>query len=300
MSKKVLVIGNGSIGVAVASRLNLLGYSPVFMGRTGPVNVHVHFSGWGQNYWLETKKLSQSDLSKISCCFIAVKAFDLEGALKRFITYIPQRVPIITLSNGSTQGILESLQKIYPNHRLRLGFCTAGVTMIKPNHYELRSQTGGVYWGKLKEQDTITIFERKLSNESKDNFFNYLDSIFNAHRIKWLYNTVINSICAVKGYSKNEMLLIDTDYLKKVFDETFDLGEELWEPWQQGRDNLFSDMISLITATAKNENSMYRDIKLKQRTETNYLAGLAPNKEKYKRLVQLHKQIVKLTPVITR
>ena len=300
MPKKILVVGKGAIGVAVASRLKLLGYEPVFVGRKGPIDVHVHFKGWGQSFWLDVKKLSDTDLASVKGCFIAVKAFDLEGAARRFIPYLSAGTPVITLSNGATQGIAESLQSQFPNHLLRLGFCTAGVSFVNVNHYELRSRSGGVFWGPLKNSLSVTEFERELSSIKYDKFFNYVKPIFTAHRIKWLFNTVLNSICAVKEYSRNGMLLEDIEYLRLVFDQAFELGSDLWGPWSDDKLKLFDDMISLITSTKDNENSMYRDIKMKQKTETKYLAGLAPSRDKYSELLKLHYKIVEKTPRISR
>lgn len=300
MNKKVLVIGKGAIGVAVASRLKVLGYEPVFVGRKGPVEVHVHFKGWGQSFWLDIKKLSDEDISKVSCCFLAVKAFDLEGAGNRFIPYLASGTPVISLSNGATQGIVENLQSKFPDKQMRLGFCTAGVTMVNQNHFELRSRIGGVFWGPLKKGSTITAFEKSLANNPHDTFFNYLDPVFKSHRIKWLFNTVLNSICGVKEYSNNGLLLSDIDYLRKVFSEAYILGEEIWGPWAEEKSKLFDDMVSLIASTKENENSMYRDIKLRHKTETQFLAGLAPDREKYKELVMLHKKLVEKSPASDR
>jgi ketopantoate reductase len=296
VSKKVLVVGKGAIGVAVASRLKMLGFQPVFVGRKGPIDVHVHFKGWGQSFWLDVKKLSDTDLGSVSGCFLAVKAFDLEGAANRFIPYLQSGTPVISLSNGATQDIMENVQNKFAEHAIRLGFCTSGVTMVNENHFEMRSQTGGVYWGSLKNGLSITDFEKSLSTIQNDNFFSYLDPIFSSHRIKWLFNTVLNSICAVNEHSNNGKLLEDVDYLRTVFEEAYILGEEIWGAWIEKKNKLFDDMISLITSTRFNENSMFRDIKLKQKTESKYLAGMAPDREKYSELVRLHNEILNKTP----
>ena len=296
MGQKVLVVGKGAIGVAVASRLSILGYEPVFVGRKGPVEVVTHFKGWGQSFWLNIKKLSDFDLSDISACFIAVKAFDLEGAANRFTAYLPHGTPVIALSNGATQKIVESIQVKFPSHPIRLGFCTAGVTVVNDDHYELRSSKGGVFWGPLKTGQATSTFEKELTGIKQDFFFNYIDPVHSAHRIKWLFNTVLNSICAVKEHKNNGLLLDDIEYLKVVFSEAYLLGEEIWGNWSESKEKLFNDMISLITSTKDNENSMYKDVRLKKKTETAFLAGLATRKDKFPELCNLHQSIIEKTP----
>jgi ketopantoate reductase len=296
LADRVLVIGKGAIGVAVASRLKLLGYQPVFVGRKGPVDVVTHFKGWGQSFWLNIKKLSESNLTNMTACFVAVKAFDLDGATNRFAPYLQPGTPIITLSNGATQSITEKLQKNFPNNPVRLGFCTAGVTVVNSDHYELRSSKGGIFWGPLKAGAPITSFEEKLCSVKHDRFFNYLESVASPHRIKWLFNTVLNSICAVREHSRNGLLLGDVDYLKTVFDEAYFLGSDIWGGWSDSQDKLFNDMISLITSTKDNENSMYKDVRLRNKTETFYLAGLAKNSDRFPELCSLHLKILEKTP----
>lgn len=299
-SPKVLVIGKGAIGVAVACRLKILGYSPVFVGRKGSIDVHVHFKGWGQSFWLDVKKLTEADLSKVVGCFIAVKAFDLEGAAGRFLPYLPSEVPVISLSNGATQGIVERVQKKFPTLQMRLGFCTAGVTTVNVNHFELRSSKGGVFWGKIARSQKMTPFENDLVNVKCDSFFNMVDHVFPAHRMKWLFNTVMNSICAVKQYERNGLLLDDLEYLRGVFSEAFELGSELWGEWPESRQRLFDDLISLITATRENENSMHKDMRLNLRTEADYLSGLAKDSSKYPCLTELTDQIRKSSAHLIR
>lgn len=298
--KRVLVVGNGAIGVAVASRLKLLGYHPVFVGRKGPVDVHVHFKGWGQSFWLDVRKLAQEDMPSIEGCFLAVKAYDLEGAACRFLPYLPSGTPVIALSNGYTKPILDRVANKFPKFFIRPGFCTAGVTTINDNHYELRSTKGGVYWGAIKNNSKKTAFEFTLSSVNGDTFFNYLDPIWGAKRMKWLFNTVMNSICAVREHPRNGALVDDVEYLRKVFDESYLLGCELWGHWPDSSNKLYGDLISLIMVTKDNENSMYRDVKLLKRTETDFLAGLAPDNQKYQELVKLHKAIVAKTPRLAR
>ena len=168
--------------------------------------------------------------------------------------------------------------------------------MLNTNHFELRSSSGGVYWGPIKKGLPKTSFEKSLVDNACNQFFNFLDPVFRAHRIKWLLNTVLNSICAVKKYDHNGKLLEDCDYLRLVFSEAYALGDEIWGPWIDDENKLFNDMISLIIATKTNENSMFKDVKLRLRTETMYLAGLAPNRDKYKELVQLNNKILEISP----
>ena len=65
--------------------------------------------------------------------------------------------------------------------------------------------------------------------------------------------------------------------------------------WPLAREDLYAAMLQLIEATASNENSMARDVRLGRPTESSFLAGLAQDQRAYPLLTSLHAEISQLT-----
>ena len=98
---------------------------------------------------------------------------------------------------------------------------------------------------------------------------------------KWLFNTVINSMAAYYSFASNGLLLDKKDELRQVFDEAYELGLDLFKSWRKDRESLWMETIQLIEATAGNENSMVRDLRLGRLTENEFLAGLVSRSQQY-------------------
>jgi ketopantoate reductase len=155
--------------------------------------------------------------------------------------------------------------------------------------YAVRSRGGEIGFGPLSDDDVgRTPAEDLVSGRGP---FKWHTQAAWATRRKWLYNTVINSLTAAKRMARNGDLLADLPTLAAVFDEAFKLGESRWQRWPLPRAELYAGLVALIEATADNENSMARDVRLGRRTETEYLAGLAPASG-YPMLNSLHQTIL--------
>ena len=292
-----LVIGNGAIGTAISSRLTMLGFEISFMGRVGPVNVKSRFEGWGQTNYLQIQSLSHADLSKVKIVFVALKAYDLMGAMNRYLTYIPSGIPVITLCNGAIEDLVAELSVNYNQYMWRIGICTFGVSQLSNEIYALKSKGGQALWGGVPSQkrshNQLQDIEIEIFEKDKNEFFMWDDGIIVNVRKKWLFNVVINSLCAAKEFPNNGELLKDMKTLSLVYEEAFRLGKELWDSWNFNYDNLYVDLVSLISATSQNENSMARDVRMGRKTENAFLAQLSEGRRGYKLLPILSKTISK-------
>ncbi len=284
---KVLVIGNGAIGACLAVELEQLGLTPRFIGRAGPVRFQATFDG-PRAQRLDFPAPTAHDVETAALAMLAVRAFDLEAALA-FTSRLGAGIPVVPLSNGATWDIVRRAAKVRPDLRWRLGFCTVGVSVVGETHYALRSRTGEVSFGPLDAGDQPLAIEHRLV-ESKG-LFRWHPGIAQLARRKWLYNTVINSLTAARRMPKNGELLGDLSTLSSVFAEAMRLAQDLWGPLPQGRDELFRGLCDLIEKTAENENSMARDVRLRRRTESDFLAGLARDEKTFPLLAGLHRTI---------
>ena len=102
---------------------------------------------------------------------------------------------------------------------------------------------------------------------------------------------MINTLAAARRLPCNGDILADLPMLTAVFTEAWELGKTLWGSWPMKKDETYQALLRLIDATAKNENSMARDVRLGRRTESDYLAGLAKDTRCFPLLTSLHRQL---------
>ena len=291
MRRQVLLIGDGAIGVAIASLLTPLGFESRFIGRQGPVEVHADLSGTATTT-IHTTSLS-SDLSEVGLAVVAVKAFDL-GAALRCTRDLPAGTPIWPVGNGAIYKILANAAVVRPDLIWRLGYCTFGISVTAQRKYAWRSQSGevgiGLWDADGTEQGAPLPIEKEIF-EAAPRHFKWHRNMEALHHRKWLFNTVINSLAAARRLPRNGDILADMPMLTAVFNEAWDLGASLWGQWPWQRHEVYLELIKLIESTHENENSMARDVRLGRRTETDYLAGFAHNSERFPLLLALHKQV---------
>lgn len=291
--RSAAVIGNGAVGVAIAARLRVLGCEVQFLGRREPAQNGVRFEGWGQSFWFDVHTIKDAKLANVQAIFFAVKAYDLKGALKRYLPYFPKNVPIIPVGNGNVEAEVREVASQHSNFKWRIGYCTFGVSVVSPGNYQLMSKVGKVLWGPFfKVNGAQTEFEAALVESDGGRFFEILDPVLPNLRKKWLYNVAMNSLSAKHGLANNGELITHMEELKAVFEEVFLLGNELFGGWEHEKSRMFEEMLSLISAVAKNENSMARDIRDNKKPESLFLAGLAAGKHQFPLLQKLHKDIM--------
>jgi len=297
MDGRILIVGAGAIGSGIAARLQLLGYSPLFMGRKGPSDYPVRFSGWNTQFLFETKNLDEIDFRLISLVFFATKAFDLEGAVRRIAKYLPSDCSIVPVSNGYTEPQIRAVSRDIPLKFWRNGFCSFAVSQTSDACYELRSKKGGVVFGPLatKTLEThhqLSSLEQDILKRDGGEFFTWADPVAPSQHLKWFYNTVINTVCACYKLSNNGQALEKIPLMRDLSSECFRLGVEIWGAWSITEEKIFENLIAVIAGSATNENSMARDVRLQKRTESEWLAGIAKGRSSYPLLNQYHNQIM--------
>lgn len=300
---KTLIIGPGALGAALGAALQRRGHDVAFIGRRGPVAFCFsldHGQQAGMNPGRGNYQFASPDtqfLMAVELVLITVKAFDLAAAL-RHSDLAPRSAPIVSVGNGSVEDIIQTYAVTRPDRNFRLGLATLGVSLLSADGHEpcfgLRSTVGKVAFGAfLGPVVNATPCERQLT--TADEIFAWEASALISHRRKWLYNTVINSICAAQRLPRNGELLAQSADLAAVFDEAYALGELRWGAWVIAKSELYAGLIELIQSTSANENSMARDRRLGLPTESDFLAGLARGDQRFPRLNALH-ALISLPP----
>lgn len=286
----VTVVGPGAVGLFIAQRLIRLGVSVGFVGPEGPRAVHQTFRACDGPIDLRVPAPTSTQLGSTDLAFVVVKAFQLAEALQATRQLKPGTA-VIVLVNGAIHEVVEREKKRSPHLLWRLGSCTFGVSRTEGGIYEQRSQTGEILLGPFSSEEAPTRAEEFIVQKDPK-VFAWRPEMMQLYRRKWLFNTVINTLCAVHRLPRNGELLKDLPMVDAVFDEAYRLGMALWGVWSFGRESLYLGVLDLIRATADNENSMARDVRLGRRTESEFLAGLAKDSTLYPLLTEFHERVI--------
>jgi ketopantoate reductase len=231
-----------------------------------------------------------------SAILFAVKAFDLDSALRGEASKWPLEIPFVTLSNGYVSPLLENLLPVLHPRPIHVGMTTIGSTIGVDGSLTVFSNHSVTAWGPIGPKCPPPTPEEmaRLRLFPNGQWHNDMRPLL---RQKWLYNVVINSLCAVYRLPSNGMLIAHRTEAEDVLAEALELAHLLWKdvPWDSAKDNpqeLIERLWSVITATSGNENSMVRDLRLKKQTESLYLAGVAQNYDGFAKLKKLHHQII--------
>jgi ketopantoate reductase len=237
--------------------------------------------------------------SNCEVVFFCVKAFDLKEALLCQDSEWPIHVPFVTLSNGYLDELLGGV--ILATRRpLRVGVTTVGGFFDQFGNHQAINQKGSVIWGPflgIQAQSNILPTSAEADLLQLNGSWRWaLDPGFHQMQ-KWIMNAVINSITAAHHLSCNGDLLNHWGEVLEVMQEAVTLASRLWPRFEKelvGESALKKhqqQLLELVRMTVQNENSMARDVRLKRRTESEFLAGLSMRYTDLPRLRSLHTKI---------
>ncbi len=299
----IQIVGSGAVGHYLAYRMQAHDIPFKLINRQGRA-INSQFAGFdgstmalSSSHGKDTSKISrphaQESNDGFEIVFFTIKAFDLQTAVQQKLRTLEQPAVLICLCNGAVEFTLQKLAVSNPQHIWRIGLCTVGISRNDSQIFQQKSQSGIVHWGPLtKRQETeqsVTVIERNLLQRIEN--FAYKDNILPFCHKKWLFNMTINTLCAAKRLASNGALLAHRDLVVAVFNESYQLGIELFGPWPFIREQLLQETMTLIAQSGSNENSMAVDVRLGRKTEVAFLSGLAYNAAKYPLLMELTRDI---------
>lgn len=230
-----------------------------------------------------------------------VKAYDLEKALEEQQELWQKDTPFVALCNGDTSQILRNFQTKFLSRPVRSGMTTIGATVDSLGVLKVFSGQSVTRWGNLPgctSNHSVTPDEVSLIQLNEG--WSWENDMTPFIRKKWMMNATINTLCAALRLPKNGSLRNHRRLVDEVFDEAFELSFEIFplstnEKSLPGKDVARAELWSVVSATAENENSMMRDVRLRRKTESSFLAGRAMGKPKYRQLEGFHIKILHLT-----
>jgi ketopantoate reductase len=290
-----LVMGEGEVGATIAYSLQNLKKPHQWTGRTSHNASDFRFEGMTSQSNLCVRPITKTVFSSVGCMIFAVKAFDLVGAIDRYLPYLKKHIPIIVIAPGIFGDLLERLNRKHPEYIWRLGYPLFH-TVTKSQGVFTQETRGPLVWGGLgKNFPPPSGIESELLKDR--NSFLWDPTILFNIRKKWLFDLVMNSLCAGEDLNRLVLLLNDVKSLRQTFEEGYRLSSELWGHFDQTAESLFYDLVSFITSHGQKENPMYRSIRLGESTENMFYAKMALDRRHMEKLASLAHKIELKEPV---
>jgi ketopantoate reductase len=235
---------------------------------------------------------SFADTSSPDVMVLCVKAYDLAVALTKIGESGLKPCPLILQGNGFVDRVVAEFRCAYPEWEVRFGLCTFG---IKENGFGFEVVgAGACEFGPapetLRRTNAITAAEQALAAATGAK---WNANIVEAVRVKWLWNTVLNSLTAVFDLATNGKVVNHKDEARAAFVEAVTALKVLDPATEIDADQAWKDLWLLVERTKLNENSMHRDIRVGRKTESEYLAGAAG--DKFPVLSSWHRKILELS-----
>ena len=259
---EVAIVGAGAIGHMIAAYASLGGYQPILFGRQGAVKSSSSVKIGSQEITIN----SPQEFEKPLAVFFAVKSYQLSQSLQQYSQLFPD-IPHILVSNGWYDHGVPELDQV---KQLRKGFTNIGVSRTQRG-YEVFNSGGCLYW---ESSPRPSVEETNFALNLKENGFGIREDVPRLRQEKWLFNSVINTMCAVHKLNQNGQLKHHQQAFDALLAECYQFAQEYLNPWGRTKEDLLSQAWQLVEKTAHNSNSMYVDVTTRKLTENQFLAGL--------------------------
>lgn len=286
----IVVIGSGSLAVGLSYYLKSVGFAPRILSRDGAIDMVGYRLKTPEGGWtVDLPAAGAIEIGQADVAFVCVKSYQLKQALSQHLSRLKDGCAVIPVGNGAIDDDLKSAAAEFPKLAWRLGTTTIAVSEEEPGKLALKNPNPRLFWGPFFGQAAEPNETEKALIQSKPNLFIWTNDVQLAYRKKWLFNTVLNSLCGALNLKENGEALDHRQALMRAFAEAYSLAETHWEPWPEGisAQKLFAELLTLINSTYENENSMRKDLRMKRPTETAVLAGVARKYDEFPFLSEL-------------
>jgi len=301
----VAVAGPGAVGSWLALELRRGGHSVRVIPRGGsrPVDLGI-VRGDGTTDFGRFPVITADEQGTIDAIFFTTKAHDLSEAASRVAPLQRPGSVMVSLANGMVLPVWQEMARRWPHLVWRIGSSVVGLAPVsgKPAGWWALSPgspsltfgawtDSGMDRGLPSRRETPSLIEQEIIGSVP--VLSWRTDSVAAHWRKWLVNTCANSIAGVYGLGRNQLVL-EHPLLRTAFDEAFALGCEIaggtdaQGPFGCTQETAFELLLATLRATSSGENSMARDVRLRRRTESAFLAGLAVGRAGYPVLKMLH------------
>ncbi len=274
----ITLVGAGAIGSLLACKLNAANHDVQLWTRHTPLNT-LHFTDLSGNDSCHQFCSNDSEhLHNSELVIVAVKAFQLEGALEAITPHISTSASVLITHNG--MGTAEVIKRHLPKHTVL--FATTAQAALKTSIEAVR-HTG--------EGETFLGYISHQSHQSKPNAL--IDLLANAlNHCEWqgdiqkkqwqklAINCAINPLTAIHNVPNGHLAQqCYQTQLSAIYHEVAMVMTK--EGYSTSPSQLEKIVAAVIHATAKNYSSMNQDIRYQRQTEIDYISGYLVQRAEY-------------------
>ncbi len=273
-SKKIAIVGGGSIGTVLAYALNISGIKPMIIHRSWDRLSIIKRRGLklilrnGEEVTVVAEHTHYSLLPKpvIDVAFIAVKAYDVKDAALRLKGLLKKDSIVITCQNGLWSA--ETVSRVVEGSSVAIAVLNVGA--YRDGEVVRLTGVGESYLGYLRgsNQQLLEEIAQALSPINVR-----LAQNINGYRwVKLGVNAGINPVTALLGIRNGE-LLKDEHALEIATLAAAEVKEIAKATGIKLPKDPISELLRVASLTSDNYSSMFQDILNGRRTEVDYING---------------------------
>lgn len=271
---QLAIVGKGAIGGLIGFKCHQLGYDYQHLIKTQqqPLFKVTDIAGVSHNFKSNSSVITKPN--PFDLLILPVKAYQVMLVLKQLEPFIQPQHTIVLVHNG--MGTIEQVKQMLPNNPLVAATTSYGA--FKPDASTLlETGLGQTHLGwignvdKTLKQSIEPLLSALLPPSS------WHQDISLALWKKLAINAVINPLTAIHKLKNGE--LADIKYNANISNICFEISMVMGAlGYSIHSTELVESIQQVITATANNYSSMHQDIKLKRRTEIEFINGYVTSK----------------------
>lgn len=286
--KRILIYGGGAVGQGIASCLLKSGEQVDVLAREDTVKDlrkgGLRRTGIFGEYYAEPtsfncysflKDLPKAKYDYILICTKSYHTQDAARDLSRYPSLLANNTRIILVQNG--WGNAEIFVSFFPRDRIYNARVITGFCRPQKNQVDITVHADAIHIGSLFNENAASIAALSRSISDGGIPCELTDEIGKDLWAKMLYNCALNPLGAI--FDVPYGVLGECEYTRKIMNgiinEVFQvmLGSGYSTHWESAEGFIKAFYERLLPPTAGHESSMIQDIRLKKKTEIDFLNG---------------------------
>ena len=272
---RALVVGAGSVGGYFGGRLAAAGRDVSFLvhqRRAGQLAAGLTISSRGQDTVVPVKLITTGEAGEeFELILLAVKAYQLDGAIEDLADYVSERTMILPVLNGMKH--MDALRARFGTARVIGGVARIATTLDEQGRILDQAGFHDLIYGEWSGERTSRIlalhefmraagFDARLSTEIEREMWEKWAMLASLGAITCLMDGDVGAVARGRG---------GTEFVQALFTEVVATIAAAWRPLA---DPFKSQVLALLTDRASSlTSSMYRDMKAGHRIEADQIIG---------------------------
>ncbi len=274
MNLKIAIVGPGAIGTLIAYSVYKAGYTPTLIARDTTIRDHIKLRGCsivrsGVEYRFDANIISWHDrLDRYDIIFVAVKAYDVDNAIRGLKSITHEDSIVISCQNGI--GSLEAIESIVGRGRSAAAVISYGAIKLDYGRSELKG-IGEIILGSRAGLSSKIYKLRDILSRGGLNI--KLSSNIDGFRwVKTLINAGINPVTAI--FNAPNKVILDIPEAREIAEDAVSEGLKIASKLNiELPCDPIREMYRIAGLTAENYSSMLQDLLHYKPTEIDYING---------------------------